>query len=75
MQWDNENTLTNIISLDDITEHFRVTMDTQNNKSFIVYLPDKIAKFPQMHGGLYARKPMITKIRNKDILLTSILKN
>ena len=73
-QWYNKNAITNIISLANITKHFRVTMDTLNKKSLIVYLPDKIAKFPQIHGGLFARNPMVMKKENKNIQLTSILK-
>ena len=71
-QWINENAVTNIISLSDIAEKYRVTMDTQNEKAFTVYLPNKTIKFPQMKGGLYARNPYETK---SAFQLTSILKN
>ena len=71
-QWFNENAVTNIISLADIAEKYRVTMDTKDEKSFTVYLPDKTIKFPQMRGGLYARNPQESK---QSFQLTSILKN
>ena len=47
-------------------------MDTNNKKSFTVYLPDKTIKFPQLRGGLYARSPQESK---PSFQLTSILKN
>ena len=47
-QWYNKKVITNIISLTDITKQFRVTMDTQNEKSFTFHQPDKIMKFSQM---------------------------
>ena len=53
-QWFNKNAVTNIIRLADIAEKYQVTMDTEDEKLFTVYLPDKTVKFPQMRGGLYA---------------------
>ena len=44
-QWFNENAVTNIISLADIADKYRVMMDTENKKSFTVYLPDKTVNF------------------------------
>ena len=32
-------------------------MDTQKEKALIVHMDDKMIKFSQMSGGLYARKP------------------
>ena len=55
--WFYSNAITNIISLADISEMFRVTMDTQKEKALIVHMDDKKVKFPHMLGGLYARKP------------------
>ena len=71
-QWFNKNAVTNIIILADIAEKYQVTMDTEDEKSFTVYLPNKTANFPQMRGGLYARNPQESK---QFFQLTSILKN
>ena len=70
--WYNDKTITNIISLADIAKQYRVTMNTEYDKSFTVYLPDKIVKFPQLKGGLYRRNP--NTLGNKSAQLTSILK-
>ena len=55
--WFNRNAITNIISLADTSEMFRVTMNTKIEKALIVHMDDKKVKFSQMPGGLYARKP------------------
>ena len=47
-------------------------METKNKKSFIVFLPDKTVKFPQLRGGLYARNPQESKL---SFQLSSISKN
>ena len=55
--WFNDDTITNIISLADISEKIRVAMDTQREKALIVHMDDKKIKFSQIPRGLYARKP------------------
>ena len=47
-------------------------MDTYKDKAINVHLPNKIVKFPQLKGGLYARMP---QSENKNYQFTSILKN
>ena len=39
--WFNENAITNIISLADISDKFRVTMDMQKEKVLIVHMDNK----------------------------------
>ena len=56
----NKDSITNIIALSDITDKFRVTMDTANEKAMLIHLPDRIVKFEQMSNGLYARDPTKT---------------
>jgi hypothetical protein len=43
--------------LSNMTKKFRVTMDSSKEKALLVYFPDKIVKFKQMKGGLYAMNP------------------
>ena len=52
--WYNENSMTNIISLKDMTNKFRVTMDSKEELALLVHMPDKIVKFKQFSNGLYA---------------------
>ena len=55
--WYNEDSITNIISLKDMTNKFRVTMDSKEELTFLVHMPDKIVKFKQFANGLYAMDP------------------
>ncbi len=55
--WYNENSMTNIISLKDMTKKFRVTMDSTKELALLVHMPDKIVKFKQFKNGLYAMDP------------------
>ena len=55
--WFNEESLTNIISLADMASRFRVTMDTEKDKAFLVHLPDKIVRFKQLNNNLYGMDP------------------
>jgi hypothetical protein len=55
--WYNENSMTNIISLKDMTNKFRVTMDSKEELALLVHMPDKIVKFNQFSDGLYAMDP------------------
>ena len=65
--WFNEEAITNIISLADISEKYRVTMDTAEEKCMTVHLKDKEVKFPQLQGGLYGRRPELTKKQENKI--------
>ena len=52
--WFNTNSLANILSLSIVAEHFRVTMDTFVDNSFLVHLNDNIKlKFCCHTNGLY----------------------
>ena len=57
--WFNKDSITNIISLDHMTDKFRVTLDSNEEKALLVHFPDKIIKFHQMENGLYGMNPMI----------------
>ena len=70
--WYNEDAMTNIISLADMTKKYRVTMDSFKDKAIYVHLPQKVVKFPQLKGGLYARIPESNK---SSYQFTGILKN
>ena len=52
--WFNINSIANILSLSSVAEHFRVTMDTHVDNSFLVHLSDNIKlKFSCHSNGLY----------------------
>jgi hypothetical protein len=55
--WYNPHSITNIIALSDMTKKFRVTMDSSKEKALLVHFPNKVVKFKQMKGGLYAMNP------------------
>jgi hypothetical protein len=55
--WYNKHSITNIIALSDMTKKFRVTMDSSKEKALLVHFPNKVVKFKQMKGGLYAMNP------------------
>ena len=55
--WFNEKAITNVISIADITKHYRVAMDTDKEKAMIIHLPDNLVKFIETENGLYARLP------------------
>ena len=44
-QWFNPESMTNIIDMKDMTDCYRVTMDSTVVKAIFVYLPDKIVIF------------------------------
>ena len=56
--WFNKDSMTNIITLSDMTAKFKVTMDSSKDKVFFVHLPDKIVVFKQMDNNLYGMDPM-----------------
>jgi hypothetical protein len=53
----NKNSITNIISMKDMTDKFRVMMDSKEELALLVHMPDKIVKFKQFSNGLYAMDP------------------
>jgi hypothetical protein len=55
--WFNKDSITNIMALCDVTEKFRVTMDSSKEKALLVHMPHKVLRFKQMKGGLYAMNP------------------
>jgi hypothetical protein len=55
--WYNEDSMTNIIAMKDMTKKFRVTMDSKEELALLVHLPNKIVKFKQFSNGLYAMDP------------------
>ena len=55
--WFNKDSITNIISMQDMTAKFRVTMDSKQELALLVHMPDKIVKFKQFSNGLYAMDP------------------
>ena len=55
--WFNEDSITNIISMQDMTANFRVTMDSKQEKALLVHMPDKVVKFKQFSSGLCAVDP------------------
>ena len=55
--WFNEDSMTNIIALSDMTNKFWVTMDSNIEKALFVHLPDKAVKFKQLHNNVYGMNP------------------
>ena len=51
------NSMTNIISLSDITDKYKVTMDTEKEKVMVVHFPNKIVKFIQLSNRLWRFNP------------------
>ena len=46
--WFSENSITNVLSLSDVADKYRVTLDTDDEKAFKVYFSRKIIKFKQL---------------------------
>ena len=55
--WFNPNSMTNIFSMAEMTDKYRVTFDSDVEDAFIVHLPEKQIKFPRISNGLYAMNP------------------
>jgi hypothetical protein len=55
--WYNEDSITNIMALCDVTDKFRVTMDSSKENALLVHMPHKVICFTQMKGGLYTMNP------------------
>ena len=75
--WFNENSMTNIIALKDMTKKFRVTMDSKEDLAMLVHMPDQIVKFKQFSNGLYAMDPNDEKsfIKKPYQFLNSVKEN
>eukprot|EP00957_Ditylum_brightwellii_P198658 15140901-Ditylum_brightwellii.AAC.1 len=56
-RWCNPNALTNIISLADLRNKYRITYDLEEDKALSVHLPDRVVRFPELENGLYALDP------------------
>ena len=78
--WFNEDSITNIIAMKDMTDLYRVTMDSAVEKALFVHLPHKIIVFKQLKNNLYGMDPndpksSITKeeYQIKNIQMTSVV--
>ena len=56
-QWFNKESMTNIIAMKDMTDRFRVTMDSAIEKALFVHMPDKVVIFKQLDNSLYGMDP------------------
>ena len=56
-QWFNENSVTNIIAIKDMTDSFQVTMDLDVETTLFVHLPNKIIRFRQLENNLCSMNP------------------
>ena len=78
--WFNEDSITNIIAMKDMTDRYRVTMDSAVEKALFVHLPHKVVIFKQLKNNLYGMDPSdpnssITteEYQEKNIQLTNIV--
>ena len=55
--WFNEDSITNIIAMKDMTDKYRVTMDSAVEKALFVHLPHKVVVFKQLKNNLYGMDP------------------
>ena len=55
--WHNKNSITNIISMTDMTEKLCITMDLKEKLALLVHIPNKILKFNQFSNILYSMDP------------------
>ena len=55
--WYNKNYSKIITSIKDMTEKFRVLMDSREELKLIVHIPNNIVKFKQFSNGLYVIDP------------------
>ena len=72
----NEKSMMNILSMRDVTKKFRVTLDTEVEKSINVHVSDeRVVKFKEVGNGLYIWNPEDeeTKLSNKKISSYSFL--
>ena len=55
--WFNKNSMTNIVALKDMTDRYRVTMDSEKEMEMFVHMLDKIVVFKQLDNNLYGMDP------------------
>ena len=55
--WFNSESMTNIIAMKDMTDKYRVTMDSAVEKALFVHMPKKIVVFKQLKNNLYGMDP------------------
>ena len=55
--WFNSDSMTNIIAMKDMTDKYRVTMDSAVEKALFVHMPEKIVVFKQLENNLYGMDP------------------
>ena len=55
--WFSEKSITNILSLSDIADKYRVTLDTDEEKAFRVHFPRKIVRFKQLSNNSHGLMP------------------
>ena len=55
--WFNQDSMMNIIAMKDMTDRYRVTMDSAVEKAMFVHMPDKIVIFKQLKNNLYGMNP------------------
>ena len=49
--------MTNIVVFKDMTDRYRVTMDSEKEKAMCVHIPDKKVVFKQLDNNLYGMDP------------------
>jgi hypothetical protein len=57
--WYNENAMTNIYSLCDMVDRFRVTFDSEKEDAIVVHTPQGPLKLHRNHQNLYSAHPQI----------------
>ena len=55
--WYNKNRITNIISMKDMTDKFRITMDLEEELALLVHMSNNIVGFNPFSNCLYAMEP------------------
>ena len=55
--WFNEESMTSIIAMKDMTSKYRVTMDSAVKKALFVHTKNKIVVFKQLENNLYGMDP------------------
>ena len=80
--WFNSDSMTNIIAMKDMTDKYRVTMDSAVEKALFVHMPEKIVVFKQLENNLYGMDPedptsYITKEKynSKNIQMMNIVED
>ena len=64
--WYNEKAITNILSQGELTDRYRVTLDSSIENATVVHLHGRTIKFPRQPNNLYAYRPMKHEYRLFD---------